>query len=146
MRSSLVTAITFCYERQSHKKKLPDGEKMRIAMWIVGLAAASTGSALADPAVIEDAVATVYDGKWTFEVTLSHGDTGWDDYADGWRILLPDGTILGTRELLHPHVDEQPFTRSLAGVEVPPGVDAILIEARTNVEGWGAQRFELNLD
>ena len=44
-----------------------------------------------------------------------HPDTGWDDYADGWRVLDMDGNELGMRVLHHPHVDEQPFTRSLSG-------------------------------
>jgi hypothetical protein len=51
---------------------------------------------------------------------LRHGDTGWDDYADGWRIETPAGEVLGTRVLHHPHVEEQPFTRSLGGVEIGP--------------------------
>ena len=84
--------------------------------------------------------------SWSFSVTLSHADTGWDDYANGWRVVLQDGTILGTRELLHPHVNEQPFTRSLAGVSIPDGVGTVFIEARTNVGGWGSSRFEMKLN
>ena len=82
---------------------------------------------------------------WTFSVTLSHGDTGWDDYADGWRVVLGDGTEIGLRVLHHPHVNEQPFTRSLGGVDVPQGVDEVFIEARTNVDGWGAARKAVSL-
>ncbi len=67
-------------------------------------------------------------------VTLSHPDTGWDHYADGWAVLDEDGTRLGFRELLHPHVEEQPFTRSLT-MDVPEGTDALLIRARCNVHG-----------
>jgi len=51
-----------------------------------------------------------------FDVTVSHSDEGWDHYADKWEIAGPDGTVIGTRTLYHPHVDEQPFTRSLAGL------------------------------
>ena len=75
-------------------------------------------------------------GGWTFRATLEHADTGWDDYADGWRVETSDGTILGERPLLHPHVDEQPFTRSLAGVTIPEGIAEVVIRARTSVEGW----------
>lgn len=102
------------------------------------------GAAHADDAVIEDATARHDGGDWTFSVTLSHGDTGWDDYADGWRIVMADGTVLGTRVLLHPHVNEQPFTRSLGGVSVPEGAE-IFIEASTNTDGWGAARFPMTL-
>ena len=48
-------------------------------------------------------------GTWMFDVTLKHGDTGWDHYADQWEVLAPDGSVLGTRTLYHPHVNEQPF-------------------------------------
>ncbi|MEM9047311.1 MAG: hypothetical protein AAGC92_01210 [Pseudomonadota bacterium] len=80
--------------------------------------------------------ATENNGRWRFEVTLRHGDTGWDHYADAWELRLRDGTVLGTRTLFHPHVDEQPFTRSLGGVQIPPGVDIILVFARDSVHGW----------
>lgn len=101
--------------------------------------------ALADDAVIEAVEARQSGGTWTFSVTLSHGDTGWDDYADGWRVVLADGTELGTRVLYHPHVTEQPFTRSLNGVTIPAAVDEVFIEARTNLDGWGAARKAVSL-
>jgi hypothetical protein len=106
----------------------------------------SVTAASADPAVVEAASAAASGDDWTFSVTLSHGDTGWDDYADGWRIEDEGGTVLGTRELLHPHVTEQPFTRSLSGVTVPDGTTTVYIRARTNVEGWGEDRLLLSLD
>ena len=109
------------------------------------LALALPTSTNADPAVIEGAEARASGGAWTFSVTLSHGDTGWDDYADGWRVVNQDGTVLGTRELLHPHVTEQPFTRSLSGVAIPDGTAQVFIEARTNTEGWGSARFPVSL-
>ena len=101
--------------------------------------------ALADDAVIEAAEARASGNDWTFSVTLSHGDTGWDDYADGWRVVDSDGTELGLRVLYHPHVEEQPFTRSLGGVSIPDGIETVFIEARTNVNGWGATRFPVSL-
>ena len=54
------------------------------------------------------------DGTYRFSVTLRHADTGWDHYANKWDVVAPDGTVLGTRVLAHPHVQEQPFT-PLAG-------------------------------
>lgn len=107
---------------------------------------ATCGASHADPAVVEDAELVRNGDAWTVSVTLSHGDTGWDDYADGWRVVLADGTVLGLRELLHPHVDEQPFTRSLNGVGIPSGTATVFIEARTNTEGWAGDRFPLALD
>ncbi len=34
------------------------------------------------------------DGSWTFSVTVSHADKGWDDYADGWDVVTSNGTVL----------------------------------------------------
>jgi len=102
----------------------------------------------AQPPAIEAAIAHRTDAGWTISVTLRHPDTGWDHYADGWEVLTQDGTRLGFRALLHPHVTEQPFTRSLSAVAIPPGAEAVLIRARCSVTGWGetAYRLELELD
>lgn len=102
--------------------------------------------ALADPARIVWAEAIQTSGGWRFEVALEHGDTGWDDYADGWRVELPDGTVLGTRVLTHPHVTEQPFTRSLFGVLLPDGTTLVHIRARTSQTGWAAEATPVSLD
>ncbi|MFK7875371.1 MAG: hypothetical protein AB8B71_06275 [Paracoccaceae bacterium] len=84
-----------------------------------------------------DHVAVHKSGKsWRFDVTISHADTGWDDYADGWRVLDMQGNELGLRILHHPHVTEQPFTRSLGGVEIPKNTKTVQIEARDNIGGW----------
>lgn len=101
--------------------------------------------AFADHPVVEDASATRSGTAWSISVTLSHPDTGWDHYADGWEVLAPDGTRLGFRELLHPHVNEQPFTRSLGGVAIPEGLDHVLIRARGNVHGWSSETYRLEL-
>lgn len=95
-----------------------------------------TGPALADPPVINNVNAKEVAGLWSFDVTLTHGDTGWDDYADGWRILDDQGKELGLRALAHPHVNEQPFTRSLSGVRIPEGVEEVGIQARDTIGGW----------
>ena len=52
---------------------------MRKPLFAAALLAAP---ALADPPVVEHVNATYCGGGWRFDVTLSHGDTGWDDYAD----------------------------------------------------------------
>ena len=101
--------------------------------------------ALADPATIEDAMATRSGDGWRIDVTLSHAETGWDDYADGWRVETGDGDVLGTRDLLHPHADEQPFTRSVT-LDLPDGTTTVWIRARTNVDGWGETRAEVGLE
>lgn len=106
----------------------------------------SAQTVLADPAEIVEATAKAQgSGGWSISVTLLHPDTGWDHYADGWEVLSPKGTRLGYRELLHPHVNEQPFTRSLGGVTIPEGLDHVLIRAKCSVDGWGEETYRLDL-
>jgi len=77
------------------------------------------------------------EGRFRFDVTVRHADEGWDHYADRWDVVGPDGAVLGSRELLHPHVNEQPFTRSLTGVEIPRDVEEVTIRAHDSVHGLG---------
>lgn len=74
-------------------------------------------------------------GTWRFEVSVRHADAGWEHYADRFEVLSLDGEVLGTRTLLHPHDNEQPFTRSLAGVAIPDGVVEVEVRAHDSVHG-----------
>lgn len=85
-------------------------------------------------------------GVWRFHVTVAHGDTGWDHYADGWQVLDPAGRVLGTRELLHPHENEQPFTRSLGGVPIPEDIRRVTLRARDSQHGTGGREITVELD
>lgn len=85
------------------------------------------------------------DGTWHFRVTVEHGDTGWDHYADRWDVVGPDGEVHGERILLHPHVDEQPFTRSLSGVVIPEGVTVVTFRAHDSVHGHGGKELLIDL-
>ena len=91
-------------------------------------------------------------GTWTFHVTVQHPDTGWEDYADGWDVVTPDGNVLKTdpddpftRLLLHPHENEQPFTRSQSGVEIPDGVTQVRVRAHDLVDGYGGREVVVDL-
>ncbi|MFQ6549966.1 hypothetical protein AADZ90_018625 [Aestuariibius sp. 2305UL40-4] len=99
----------------------------------------------AEAPVIENATAERTGDTWRFDVTISHPDTGWDHYADGWEVLDANGNSLGLRTLFHPHVEEQPFTRSLTGVEIPDGTTSVFIRARCSVDGWSDERVEVSL-
>ena len=92
------------------------------------------------------------DGSWTFHVTVRHPDTGWEDYADGWDVVAPDGTVLKanesdpfTRLLLHPHENEQPFTRSQSGIIIPEGVSQVSVRAHDLVDGFGGREVMVDL-
>lgn len=87
--------------------------------------------------VIEVKATRAGDSTYKFDVTVRHADEGWKHYADKWDVLAPDGTVLGTRILAHPHDDEQPFTRSLGGVKIPENVDEVTIRAHDLVHKYG---------
>ncbi|RMG95605.1 MAG: hypothetical protein D6706_11875 [Chloroflexi bacterium] len=89
---------------------------------------------------------------WTFHVTVQHPDTGWEDYADGWDVVLPDGTVIKpepdspfTRLLLHPHENEQPFTRSQANIVIPADVTVVRVRAHDLVDGFGGREVVVDL-
>ena len=88
-----------------------------------------------------------YKGEDIYSVsaTIAHADTGWKHYADKFEVLAPDGTVLGTRVLLHPHVDEQPFTRSLGNVVVPAGLTHVVVRASDNVHKAGKKTITVKL-
>jgi hypothetical protein len=84
-------------------------------------------------------------GTWSVDATLRHADAGWDHYADAWHVLAADGKVLGTRTLYHPHVDEQPFTRSLSDIMIPADTTIVFVEAHDSVHGWSKQRVRVDL-
>jgi hypothetical protein len=83
--------------------------------------------------------------NWRIEVTLRHDDTGWDHFADGWEVLDAQGNVLGYRELMHPHVDEQPFTRSLSNLMLPDGTRELFIRTHCSVKGWSKDTLRVEL-
>ncbi len=107
----------------------------------------STGAvALANEVKVEGAEAIRgSDGRYRFSVTLRHADNGWDHYADRWQVLSPNGDILATRVLLHPHETEQPFTRGMSGVAIPDGISWVQIRAHDKVHGDGPGLLKVTL-
>ncbi len=95
--------------------------------------------------VVEVEVKNLGNNTYQFNITLSHNDEGWDHYADKWDIIAPDGTVLGTRTLFHPHVTEQPFTRSLSGVKIPGNIDEVTIRAHDSVHAYGGEVVSVKL-
>jgi hypothetical protein len=83
--------------------------------------------------------------RFSFSTTVAHTDDGWNHYADKWEILSPDGTVLATRTLHHPHVHEQPFTRSLSDVEIPEDIDTVRVRANCSVHGFGGREITVHL-
>lgn len=95
--------------------------------------------------VVNVAVKKAGEGTYRFDVSVAHADTGWDHYADRWEVVAPDDSVLGTRILHHPHVNEQPFTRSLSGVAIPANIDHVVIRAHDSVHEYGGKTMRVKL-
>ena len=78
-----------------------------------------------------------------FDVTLKHADTGWKHYANKWDVVGPGGKVLGTRVLHHPHVNEQPFTRSLSGVKILAEVREVTVRGYGSKHGLGGKTMQV---
>ena len=80
-----------------------------------------------------------------FAVTVRHADDGWEHYADRWEVMTLDGKTLAVRELLHPHDDEQPFTRSLGDVKIPDDISEVVVRARDSRHQYGGKEIIVKL-
>jgi hypothetical protein len=126
----------------------PTGEDIlmiaTVRFFAVLLLTATLFAARAGEVTIEFATLTPSGDSWDISVRLRHDDAGWDHYADEWRVVDSSGEVLGRRVLYHPHVDEQPFTRSQAGIRIPPDASRVYIEAHDTVHGWSPDRLEVD--
>ena len=119
----------------------------KIAVWMLGLVfMGAVFSAIAGEVEIVKVRFEQRAGSWYVSTTLRHEDSGWDHYADAWRVVDEKGEVLGTRTLFHPHETEQPFTRSLSDLAIPKGVLTVFVEAHDKVHGWSKQRVRVDLN
>lgn len=117
---------------------------------LAGLALLLTGSVLAGdsqrfPDVIGVEVDPAGENRFHVDATLSSPYDSPSRYADAFRVLGPDGKVLGVRELLHHHANEQPFTRRLSRVEIPAGVERVTVQGRDQEHGYGGQTLSVAL-
>lgn len=109
-----------------------------LGLAILGLQLTAAPITLAGEAdVVGVEVAKTGAKTFSFSVTLRHGDTGWKHYANKWEVVGPNGKVLGTRILHHPHVNEQPFTRSLSGVRIDKSITQVSVRAYDSKHGAG---------
>ena len=102
------------------------------------------------PLVLADMIdvsVTGVPGDYSLSVTVASSDIGCGFYTDWWEVVSEDGELLARRVLLHAHVEEQPFTRSVGGLRVQPD-DTVIIRAHMNVGGYGGlvMRGQLRTD
>jgi hypothetical protein len=106
---------------------------------------ATTEANMRFPDVLAVEITAASDGTYTLNVTMSSPYDTPERYADGWRALTPDGTVLGEKALTHDHASEQPFTRTQTGVEIPAGVTTIVVEGRDTANGYGGKTVEVQV-
>jgi hypothetical protein len=106
---------------------------LRLAAVVFAFASASTHAGEAD--VIAATAKRNTDGTYRIDATIKSRDTGWDYYAERFEVVTLDGKILAARVLLHPHEDEQPFTRELDNVKIPAGVTSVKVRALMKRKG-----------
>jgi predicted dehydrogenase len=110
-------------------------------------APAPTGASQQEHPDVIDAIAEQESaGVFAFTVTISSPYDTPDRYADGWRIIGPDGTVYGEHTLTHDHADEQPFTRVQRGVAIPADVDEVTVEGRDLEYGYGGATVTVSID
>ena len=91
-------------------------------------------------AQVENVIATKESNEnWCFGVTIRHNDEGWEHFSDGWEVSDVKGNQLAFRKLHHPHVNEQPFTRSLCNVNIPIKTSQVIVRAKCNKHGFGGK-------
>ena len=112
---------------------------------IIGGALIVANTAIAGEADVVDVRVTQRGESYNFAVTVRHADAGWDHYADKWDVVTPDGKVIGTRVLAHPHDNEQPFTRSLGGVRIPAGMAKVRVRAHDKVHGYGGREMDVDM-
>ena len=103
----------------------------------------TTGLTAGEADVVDVRVQRSADQTYRFDVSVQHADEGWDHYANRWEVVAPDGTVLATRTLLHPHEHEQPFTRSLSGVTIADGITRVMLRAHDSQHAYGGTEISV---
>ena len=112
---------------------------------VASLPGAILGVFAGEADVVDATIARASDGTFRFDATLAHADTGWEHYANAFEIVDAEGNILAVRTLVHPHVDEQPFTRSISGVVLEPGLKEVTVRGHDSVHGLGGTEMVLSV-
>ena len=119
--------------------------RLPIVLFAIWLAAAPSSLVAGEADITKVEVRKTGAQTFSFDVTVRHGDTGWKHYANKWDIVTPDGKVLGTRVLHHPHENEQPFTRSLGGVRIQPEIKSVTVRAYDSVHGTGGDTKDVDV-
>lgn len=109
------------------------------------VAGAASPASQRHPDVIKVQVRVSAPDRFDFDATVSSPYDTPQRYADAFRVMSREGVVFGERILWHDHAGEQPFTRDLYGVGIPPGVRRVVVQARDKQHGYGGGTVEVAL-
>ncbi|MBM7035064.1 hypothetical protein [Vibrio ulleungensis] len=115
-----------------------------MALSVDALASTEVNSSLDYAQVVFVKATQSSSGSWCFEATVRHDDQGWEHYADGWEVVDRSNRPIAFRELMHPHDNEQPFTRSQCGITLDDEA-IVTVRAKCNQHGYGGKSVEVDL-
>ncbi len=110
-----------------------------LALASVALSQVKPDPAQKFPDVLKVNVQAKGGNRFDFDVTISSPYDTPARYADAFRVMNRAGTVFGERVLVHDHADEQPFTRDLHGVLIPPDQREVIVQARDKQFGYGGK-------
>lgn len=118
---------------------------MRLALAVAMSVFLSSASFAGEADVTGVSVKLTSSGVFRFDVTVLHADAGWDHYANKWDVVAPNGDVIDTRILHHPHDNEQPFTRSITTDKIPSDLTHVIIRAHDSVHEYGGAEMKVKL-
>ena len=92
--------------------------------------------AYADEVEILMVKATQSVGLWNLDVTVHHPDVGSDHMLDNIAIFTPDETQLVTADIPMPSIGAKHVTIQLNDIDIPEGVEYIIIRGHCSTDGW----------
>lgn len=138
-------------ETKVEQRSMPKFNSVRsnAVIWFVALLtciAVSFGlpaiSAADEADVVDVKISKTGKDKFRIDASVKHADTGWDHYSNKFEVLDGEGNVLGTRVLHHPHVNEQPFTRSLT-LQIPQAIKEVVVRAGDSVHETGGAEITI---
>ncbi len=92
--------------------------------------------AYGDEAEVLMVKATQSNAVWSFDVTIHHPDANSDHMMDSIAIFTPDEVQLATTEIPMPSIGAEHTTTQLNDIEIPKGIEYIIIRGHCSTDGW----------